>query len=154
MEWLPIAVFILLGLILIVAEIIFIPGTTVVGIVGLLCMGYGIFQSYAAFGNTIGTITLISSLVASILLFYLSFRNRSWEKFSLKETMDGKVNDHNKFVPKVADRGLSISALKPVGKAIFNDHEIEVRSNGGFIDENVEIEVLRIEDSKIFVKTV
>ena len=153
MEWLPIAGFILFGLILIVVEIIFIPGTTVVGIVGFLCLVYGIYQSYSVFGNTVGTITMASTLVVSGLLLYLSFRNRSWEKFSLKDTMDGRVNDHNKFMPKVSERGITISALKPVGKASFNDREIEVRSNGEFINENVEIEVLRIEDNKIFVKT-
>lgn len=154
MEWLPIVAFVLLGLILIIVEIIFVPGTTIVGIVGLLCLGYGIFQCYGVYGNTTGTITLIGTLVVSILLFVWSFRNKSWERFSLKNTMEGKFNDEFHYEPKIGERGISISSLKPVGKAAFSDKEIEVRSNGGFIDENVEIEVLRVEDKKIIVKTV
>jgi len=154
MEWLPIAIFILLGLVLIIVEIIFVPGTTVVGIGGFLSLGYGIFQSYIIYGNTIGTMTLVISLIVSILLFYWAFRNKSWERFSLKNTISGKVNEDFPFKPTVGDKGISISALRPIGKAAFDEHEIEVSSHGGFIAENIEIEVLRIEGSKIIVKPI
>ncbi|MCP4458975.1 MAG: hypothetical protein GY816_13285 [Cytophagales bacterium] len=153
MDWLPIALFILLGIVLLIAEIIFVPGTTVVGILGFLSLGYGVFQSYASFGNTVGTFTLIGSLLATILLFYLSFKNRSWERFSLKNTMKGRVND-DKELPEIGMKGMTASSLKPVGKALFDNDEMEVRSNGGFVEENVEIEVLRVEGKKIFVQPV
>jgi membrane-bound ClpP family serine protease len=127
MEWLPIVSFIALGLILIIAEVIFVPGTTVVGIGGFLSMGYGIYQAYEIYGNTLGTLTLFGSLLVSIFLFYLSFKNRSWERFSLKNTMQGKVNQDYQFPLHEGDRGLTISSLKPIGNAIFQDKEIEVR---------------------------
>ncbi|MEQ9230940.1 MAG: hypothetical protein RIF46_09655, partial [Cyclobacteriaceae bacterium] len=76
MEWLPIAIFVLLGLVLIIVEIIFVPGTTVVGIAGFLSMGFGIYKAYEVFGNTVGTLTLIGSLIVSALFIYISFRNR------------------------------------------------------------------------------
>ena len=68
--------------------------------------------------------------------------------------MQSKVNEEFKFSIAEGDRGKTVSSLKPVGKAIFDEHEIEVRSNGGFVEENVEIEVLRIEGQKVFVKPV
>jgi len=153
MDWMPIAVFVLLGIVLLIAEIIFVPGTTVVGILGFLSLGYGIFQSYASYGNTIGTFTLIGSLLVTILLFYFSFKNRSWERFSLKTSMKGRVNEEIRVL-EVGMKGTTVSSLKPVGKALFEDDEMEVRSNGGFVEENVEIEVLRIEGPKIFVQPV
>lgn len=153
MEWLPIAVFVLLGVILLIAEIIFVPGTTVVGILGFSSLGYGVFQSYASFGNTVGTFTLIGSLLVTLLLFYFSFKNRSWERFSLKTSMKGRVNEGGRVLEE-GMKGLTASSLKPVGKALFDDDEMEVRSNGGFVEENVEIEVLRIEGKKIFVQPV
>lgn len=154
MDWLPIAAFILIGLVLIIVEIIFVPGTTVVGIAGFLCMGYGIYQSYALYGNSVGTLTLVGSLLVSALLIYFSFRNRSWERFSLKSEMTGKVNEGYGLNVKVGDRGQSVSSLKPIGKALFDDEEVEVRSNGGYVEENQEIEVLRVEGKRIFVKPV
>ena len=153
MDWLPIAAFVLVGIFLLIVEIIFVPGTTVVGILGFLSMGYGIFQSYSVFGNTVGTFTLIGSLLTTILLFYISFKNRSWERFSLKNSIKSRVNEDERSL-EIGLKGKTMSSLKPVGKALFDENEMEVRSNGGFVEENVEIEVIRIEGKNIFVQPV
>ncbi|MEQ8629074.1 NfeD family protein [Ekhidna sp.] len=154
MEWLIIIGLMLLGTFLIVAEIIFVPGTTVVGILGFVFSAYCIYLGYDYFGPTTGTLILIAGLLLNIIALVIAFKGRSWERFSLKGTMTGKYNDDFKFDVKVGDKGTTISSLKPIGKAIFDDHEIEVRSNGGYVDENIEIEVLRVESSKIFVQPV
>ncbi|WP_420316702.1 NfeD family protein [Ekhidna sp.] len=154
MEWLIIIGLMLLGTFLIVAEIIFVPGTTVVGILGFIFSAYCIYLGYDYFGPTIGTLILLGGLVLNVIALVIAFKGRSWERFSLKGTMTGKYNDDYKFDLNIGDKGMTISSLKPVGKALFEDREIEVRSNGGYINENVEIEVLRIESSKIFVQSV
>ncbi|WP_420577076.1 NfeD family protein [Ekhidna sp.] len=154
MEWLIIIGLMLLGTFLIVAEIIFVPGTTVVGILGFIFSAYCIYLGYDYFGPTTGTLILIGGLILNVVALVIAFKGRSWERFSLKGTMTGKYNDDYKFDIKVGDKGTTISSLKPIGKAIFKDHEIEVRSNGGYVDENIEIEVLRIESSRIFVQPV
>ena len=154
MEWLIIIGLMLLGIFLIVAEIIFVPGTTIVGILGFVFSAYCIYLGYDYFGPTIGTLILLAGLVLNVLALVIAFKGRSWERFSLKKTMTSKFNDEFKINLKEGDKGITLSSLKPIGKALFNDQEIEVRSNGGFINENVEIEVLRIESSKIFVQPV
>jgi len=154
MEWLIIIGLMLLGTFLIVAEIIFVPGTTVVGILGFIFSGYCIYLGYDYFGPTTGTLILIAGLLLNVIALVISFKSRSWERFSLKKTMTGKFNHEISIDIKAGDKGVTISTLKPIGKALFNDQEIEVRSNGGFVDENVEIGVLRIESSKIFVEPV
>ena len=136
------------------AEIIFVPGTTIVGILGFLFSGYCIYLGYEYFGATTGTLILIAGLVLNIVALVVAFKGRSWERFSLKGTIKGRYNDDYKIDLNVGDKGITISSLKPIGKATFQDQEIEVRSNGGFVDENVEIEVIRIESSKIFVEPV
>lgn len=153
MDWLPITVFILLGICFLIAEIIFVPGTTVIGIFGLLSIGYGIFQSYVSYGNTVGMLTLIGSLLVAFFLFYLSFKNRSWKQFSLKSTMKGRVNEDEESL-EPGEKGITVSSLKPVGKALFGENEIEVQSNGEFVEESVKIEVCRIDGKRIFVKPI
>ncbi|MCB0506453.1 MAG: hypothetical protein KDC58_13265, partial [Cyclobacteriaceae bacterium] len=54
MEWVIIISLIVVGLALIVLEIVFVPGTTVVGALGLISMVGGVFYSFKAFGNPIG----------------------------------------------------------------------------------------------------
>lgn len=154
MDWITIIGLILFGTFLLIAEIIFVPGTTIVGVLGLLFSLYGVYLGYDYFGSTTGTIILISGLVLNVGALVIAFKGKSWERFSLNGTIAGKFNDEIKLNLKEGDRGITISSLKPVGKASFNDQETEVRSNGGFINENIEIEVLRIESSKIFVQPV
>lgn len=154
MDWLIITGFILLGTFLIIAEIIFVPGTTIVGILGFIFSVYGVYLGYDYYGASTGTIILIATLVVNVVALVLAFKGKSWERFSLKGTMTGKYNDDFKFDLKVGDHGQTLSSLKPIGKAMFDEHEIEVRSNGGFVGENVEIEVIRIESSKIFVEPI
>ncbi|MCA4900510.1 MAG: hypothetical protein ING88_17180, partial [Cytophagales bacterium] len=46
MEWVTIATLILIGLVLIVIEILFVPGTTVVGFVGFALMLVGVALTF------------------------------------------------------------------------------------------------------------
>ncbi|GAB4246903.1 MAG: hypothetical protein Tsb0034_25970 [Ekhidna sp.] len=154
MDWLTLTGFILFGTLLIVAEIIFVPGTTVVGILGFIFSVYGIYLGYDYFGATTGTLILIGTLLLNLVAFVMAFKSKSWERFSLKGTMTGRFNDDFKYDIKVGDKGMTISSLKPVGKAAFGNNEIEVHSNGGYVNENIEIEVVRMESSKIFVQPI
>lgn len=154
MDWISVIGLIVFGLFLLVAEIIFVPGTTIVGILGFLFSAYGIYLGYDYFGTTVGTILLISASLLNIIALVVAFKGKSWERFSLKNSVTGKFNEDRKFNLQEGDKGKSISSLKPIGKALFDENEIEVRSNGGYIDENVEIEILRIESKKIFVQPV
>ena len=144
MEWLTIIGLMLFGTFLIVAEIIFVPGTTVVGILGFIFSAYCIYLGYDYFGPTTGTLILIGGAILNVLALVLAFKGKSWERFSLKGTMEGRFNEEMKHDIKIGDRGRSISSLKPVGKALFGEIEMEVSSNGGFVNENIEIMIARM----------
>lgn len=154
MEWITIISLILLGIFLVISEILFIPGIFIAGTIGVLCSIYSVYLSYDYFGTTTGTIVLISTIALNVLSFVLAFRGKTWEKFSLRQSHIAKVNEDFKYDLKIGDKGKTISTLKPIGKAIFNDSVLEVRSKGNYIDENVEIEIERIDSTRIFVKTV
>ncbi len=154
MDWITVIGLVLFGIILVVAEVIFVPGTTIVGILGVLFSGYGIYLGYQNFGATTGTIFLVSTLLLNTVALVVAFKGKSWERFSLKSSMTGKFNQDQNLSLKAGDKGMSISSLKPIGKALFDNEEVEVSSNGGYINENVEIEILRIESKKIFVQPV
>ncbi len=154
MEWITIITLILIGIFLVIAEILFIPGIFFVGIIGVLCSLYGVYLSYDYFDSQTGTMVLIGTTILNILALVISFRGKTWRRFSLRESHDAKVNEDLSIDLKVGDRGTTVSTLKPIGKAIFNEKVIEVRSKGNYIDENVEIEIERIDTPKIFVKTI
>ena len=42
--------------------------------------------------------------------------------------------------------------MAPMGKVLVNNQSIEATSTGGFIDENTEIEVVKVLQNKLIVK--
>ena len=154
MDWITIIGLILIGTFLVVAEILFIPGIFIAGTIGVLLSIWGIYIGYEAYGATTGTFILLAAIISNVTAVALTLRGKTWEKFSLRQSHIAKVNEDFKIELKIGVRGKTISTLKPIGKALFGENVIEVRSKGNYISENVEIEIERIDSSKIFVKTV
>ena len=75
LEWLSVILLIVVALILIVAELIFVPGTTLVGLIGVACMVLGIYLSFDYFGSDTGWIVLgISSISGFAVVVYGRFK--------------------------------------------------------------------------------
>lgn len=143
---------ILLGLLLIMAEVFLIPGTTVVGIVGGIIVVTGVYLTYSHHGVKTGNIALVISLTATGILTYLGFKAYSSRKFSLNDVLEGRVNLSENESIRVDDEGVTVSNLKPNGKAMIKDNKVEVYSLGGYIDRNIPIKVVKIRENKIFVE--
>jgi membrane-bound ClpP family serine protease len=152
MEWLIITALILFGLILIILEVVFVPGTTIVGIAGVIIGGYGIYMTYTTFGNNTGHLVLSVTLLISLVGLVISLKTKSWERFSLKDANRGRVNEDFTVSLTVGMEGMTISSIRPVGKASFDDTIIEVRSNGDYIPENVPVKIIRIDQNKIYIE--
>jgi membrane-bound ClpP family serine protease len=152
MEWLTVIILILVGTFLVVGEIVFIPGVIVAGTIGVVFNIIGIVLGYKYFDSTIGTGILIATILLNILSLVYVFRSKSWESFSLKDASEGKAQKDYLSELNVGDKGMTISTLKPVGKAIFGELEVEVSSFGGYIAENIKVEISQISSNKILVK--
>ena len=50
------------------------------------------------------------------------------------------------------DTGMTITRLAPVGKAVVNDIICEAKSIGGYINQNTNIEVVKVLNTQIIVK--
>ncbi|MFA5713623.1 MAG: NfeD family protein [Bacteroidales bacterium] len=145
---------ILIGILLLAIELLITPGVGVAGILGLLSV---IGAVLLAFGrdNTTGIITL--ALVAILLgsSLWLFLRSKTWEKISLKESIDSK-SDHlpaQKGI-EIGSRGVALSRLGPAGVAKFGAETANVWTQSGIIDNGTPIEVTDIENSKIIVKKI
>ncbi len=149
-----ITLLILTSLALVVVEVVFIPGTTVVGIIGVLLAIIGIIFGYTSFGSTIGFYILSGTLAALGILLYLSFRNGAWDKFALKSTIAGKNNEGYLESFHVGDEGICISALRPMGKAEFNNRIVEVSSLGDYMDTGMRIRIKEVSAAGIIVEQI
>ena len=152
--WLVIAALILDGLLLIIVEIVFIPGTTVVGLLGLIFTIVGIAFSYSHFGSETGFYDLLGTVVATGGTLYLSFRKGAWKKFSHQSSIDSKVNEGMADHLSTGEEGISISVLRPMGSAEFNGKIFEVKTNGEFVNNGIKIRIIRIRSNDILVEPI
>lgn len=147
-------ILILAGLLLIIAELILVPGTTFVGVVGLLLTIVGIFIVFDDYGDTAGYWTIGATATVTIIGLIYSFNSNVWDRFSLKSSISSKVNDEDVFAFQVGEKGKTISDLKPIGKAEIFGKIYEVRSRGEWIGVGQEIIVTRIDHKSIFVEPI
>ena len=144
---------ILFGLLLIMVEAFLVPGTTIVGLLGLIVVGLGIYQAFLIHGAETGGITLVVALGLTSILTYFGLKNLSKGPFAVKETIDGRVNDEVIEGIEKGDTGKALSDLRPEGKAMINNQRITVFSRGEFISNGSIVVVFNIEGNKIYVKS-
>ena len=149
--FLTIAVLIIVGIILVILEILIIPGL-IAGLIGGAMMLTGIYMTYKNYGNTIGHITALSTIALSILAIYFAFKSSAWKKVSLHQTSQGKLTRADEMQIHVGDVGKSVSAIRPMGTAMFGNTKVEVQSNGEMIDTNSDVEVIEVLSNKLIVR--
>ncbi|MTI32675.1 NfeD family protein [Xanthovirga aplysinae] len=152
LEWLLVITLIIIGLSLIIVELIFIPGTTLVGILGLLVTGSGVYLVFKDFGAQAGFITLSITGLLSLFFLIISFRSKMWKRFALKNQMEQKVNEDLAESLQIGEEGTAVSALRPIGKAEFNDRLYEVKTDGYFLKAGQKIKITKIEINTIYVE--
>lgn len=139
----------ILGVLLLAMEIVVLPGG-IAGAFGVLLIGFGVWQTYALFGDTTGTIVLLCAIALCTLTLVLFMRKRTWQRFSLNEEVASRVNEIEPAV-KEGSRGTTISRLAPTGKALIDGQQMEVHAVNKFIDPDHAIEVVDIEGYRIDV---
>lgn len=154
MEWIIIVSLIVIGLALIVIEIVFVPGTTIVGALGLVSMVGGVFYSFKAFGAPMGWGVASATFVLSAIIIVISLKSGVWKKFALDKSIQSKVNDHKPIGVKVGDTGIALSALRPYGNVEFGEEKMEVTTLGEMVESNTEVKVIKIEGRKIYVEQI
>jgi membrane-bound ClpP family serine protease len=154
LDWVTVILLIGIGLVLIIVELIFVPGVTIVGILGFILVAVGIWISYAALGTETGHIVLAVSVLTGGLALFYSFRSDAWSRFALKDTISSRVNEESPHLLEVGEEGKTISALRPQGTALFKERHHEVQTNGQFLAPNTAIRIIKIVSNKIIVEEI
>jgi membrane-bound ClpP family serine protease len=153
-EWLTVISLIVFGLALVIVEIIFVPGTTLVGVLGFVFTLVGVGLSFNYFGSETGWITVGCTGVASGALLYYSFSSNVWGRFSLKTSNNARVNEGEFDQLQVGAEGKTISALRPVGKAELNNKTFEVKTLGEYLEAGKPVRIIKIISNQIIVEPI
>ena len=118
---------ILVGIILILVEILLIPGIGIAGILGLTSICGSAYYAFAHLGG------------------------KTWKRLELDTVIDKHIKEEE---VAVGDRGMAATRLGPIGTARINDKSYEVTSLEGMIDAGTRVEIVHIENNKIYVRPV
>lgn len=141
---------IIIGLLLIFAEILLIPGIGVAGILGVIALGGSCVYAFVEISSTAGLVVTAVNVALLVFLTIYVLRAKTWKKISLETNIDSKAASY--VVVAVGDEGKTLTRLAPMGQVLIGGESVEVRALEGMIDPNVDVVVVMVEDNKIYVK--
>lgn len=155
-EWYTIIIFIL-GISLLIFEV-FIPDFGIAGIIGILLIIFGLYQTLGDLTQAIRDLS-IAVLLSVGLVIVLAKKGYSFDNFS-KLVLQNDLTSERGFLSNIdyssllGQTGKTLTALRPTGKALFEEITLDVLSQDERIEENVLVEVVKVEGSKIIVRRV
>ena len=132
------------------------PGFGIAGISGIILMGLGVVM--LAETVTEGILIILALVVflgimLSVVMMWLKKRKTPW---ILQGDVKGgeEIPDIKDLEVYVGRRGKALTDLRPTGMGRFEDKDLEVLSEGMFIEKGKDIVVSMIRDRKIMVKEI
>ena len=151
MDILTVVLLLVAGLGLILMELFLLPGISIAGVCGFAALVGADYLAYVNISSTAGHIVLFVSLGILALGVYLFIKARTLDKKALTTDIDSKVELITDKI-QIGDKGKTTSRLAQMGKIFINNITVEAKSIVGFIEENVEVEVIEINGNIVAVK--
>jgi membrane-bound ClpP family serine protease len=146
---------ILLGIVLLLLELLIIPGFGVTGILGILSMAGGVVMAYYRYDDYTGHIVLAGTVIIGILFACYALRPGTWKRLSLTSAITSQaVGAATECGLAAGMKGITITRLAPVGTVKINNVQIEATAFEGIINPSREIEIAKIDGAKVIVKVV
>ena len=145
----------IVGLLLLGAELIIIPGFGVAGILGIASVVASCWVAFVHIGTTAGIVVILLNIVLVVATTVFMLRSKTWKKLTLKTNIDARVDSvpaEKGIAP--GTKGVTVTRLAPAGKVQFEDEAVEAFSRDTVIEPGKEVEVCEVDGNKIFVKEI
>ncbi|HPN38513.1 MAG TPA: NfeD family protein [Melioribacteraceae bacterium] len=155
----------IIGVILIIAEIFFIPGFGIFGILGIVFVVGSLFLGLIGDLPTVdgsllsaaiiqlGATFVFTGIIIAILIKYLP-KTTMMNNLILHDSIDAKV-DYTATLPDnshlINKEGICLTDLRPSGTVIIEDKRYDVVADNEYITHNSTIKVVRVEGMRIVV---
>jgi len=155
--WLIVIGLVILGFLLILAEVFLIPGFNIFGVLGAIAVVAGVVTAYSSLSIYYAHLVLLISIITALLLVRFIIRSRALNRMVLETTQSreaGVAVQQAELQQLVGKIGVTYTKLRPAGHAIFDDQKYDVVSEGGFIENNTRIVVAEVTGNRIVVREV
>jgi membrane-bound serine protease (ClpP class) len=148
----------LIGLILLAAEVFFIPGFGIAGIGGIIALIVSIVLTAPTFEQ--GIISLVVSIIGTIILLFISIKflptRKVWKRLILsdKQGKNNYVASNKSLNELVGQIGKTVTPLRPAGTAKINGVRVDVITSGEFIDSGKNIRIVKVEGVRVVAEEI
>lgn len=152
--FLPIAL-ILVGLSLVAIEVAVLPGTNVVGVLGVLGAAVGVVVAFVQYGAVGGVGALVGTAVVGGGLAYLLVESGAWDRFVLTDSLvtpSPTAEDAASRTHDIGARGEALTPLRPEGVVSLGGERREARTEGPFVAAGSRVRVVAIDRRGLVVR--
>lgn len=146
-----IIIVLVIGLLLLFTEIAVVPGFGVAGILGVLALGSGAVAAWTELGPFWGGITGGVSVFAAVTMLVWLPKSRAGRKMVLEHSQFEAVSQRDRSA-LIGHRGVTVTPLRPIGRVRFGTDEVDVMTEGEYVDSNQEVEVMTVEGPRVVVR--
>jgi membrane-bound serine protease (ClpP class) len=159
-----------LGLVLLVLEIFIIPGFGVAGIAGITLIVASLVLSMQGFvlpdfqwqkellrrNLLVVGISTVSSIIIFSILAYSLPQLKLFSRLTLNAAQNAEegftVQEREEESRLIGKRGVTVTKLRPVGKAEIGDEILYVETEGEFVEMGQEVEVIEVSGNRVIVR--
>ena len=156
-EWLPWVYsvgLLVLGFVLILLEVFVIPGMNIFGVVGFGTVCVGIWFAWVRLGPEAALVIGVLGLGGTAALIWTMVRNRAWQRLvhaGKTDRASGYDSSTGELDGLTGALGTTLTALRPSGRARFDERIVDVVTDGDFIALGVAVEVLEVHGNRVVV---
>lgn len=158
--WIGFAVFLYFACAVLIVTEIFVPSGGLISITALACLAAGlmIFFKLEAVPRWVGIVTALVEIPAVLVVAYKIFpKTRFGKSVTLappqKQRGEG-VPDTEELKELLGAVGKVITPLRPVGTVDFNGRRLECVAEGGYVNKEAKVRVIKVESTQLTVRLV
>ena len=140
-----------IGLLLLFTEVAIVPGFGVAGILGVLALGAGAVAAWTELGPFWGVVTGVVSVVMAVVMLFWLPKSRAGRQMVLEHSFAEAVSQEDRSA-LIGRRGITVTPLRPIGRVRFGRDEVDVMTDGEYIDSDREVEVMTVEGARVVVR--
>jgi membrane-bound serine protease (ClpP class) len=168
----------ILGLGLLAVEIFLMPGFGVIGISGIILIGFSLILSMQDFiiprfswewtlmgrNAIVVCVGLLAAITGIAVIALLGPKTKMFDRLMLKTQIDqtasegsGWQNDggvESNFTALTGKTGKTVTMLRPIGKAEIEGEIFQVETDGSFVEPGKEIKIVKVQGNTIIVRSV
>jgi membrane-bound serine protease (ClpP class) len=141
-----------LGVALLAAELLVIPGFGLVGILGIAStLGAGLV-AFTQLGTLWGVAALGSGVAVSTLMAWLLPRTAAGRQMVLSESQRGNHAGDASLAQLAGAEGETVTPLRPSGAARLAGRVVDVITDGIYVEAGARVRVAKVEGSRVVVE--